>query len=239
MVHWDTTSKLPFNSTVSFIFEVVTHVIALCPHSFLIAVISVSSFEPASCHAADYPSFDKVTDGYKKVEPPSDEPRSMYTVYVKEKEGQVLIELPKNFSTKKYFFGLTVASGQRFLRAYKLNDYYVQWREYNKRLALIAPNMSIRSGGDKESQDSVSRLFTGRVLVDLPILTLSPRGGPVIDGDSLLVGSASTFFGPDGRSKNPRLAKIVKSKVFPKNIEMAFETTELIGYLANSVLLDQ
>lgn len=180
--------------------------------------------------AADYPPFDKVIEGYKKIEPPSDEPQSMYTVYVNEKEGQVLLELPKNFATKKYFIGLTVASGQIFA-GLQAGDFYVQWRQYNKRLALISPNMNIRSGGDSESKDSVNRLFTGQVLVDLPIITLSSRGGPVIDGDALLVGNAATFFGSTGRSRNPKLAKIVKSKVFPKNIEMAFELPNSGGSL--------
>ncbi|MEM7477450.1 MAG: zinc-dependent metalloprotease, partial [Planctomycetota bacterium] len=154
----------------------------------------------------------------------------MYKVFVKEKEGQILLELPKSFATKKYFFGLTVSSGQIFA-GLQAGDFYVQWRQYNKRLALVAPNMNIRSGGDNESKDSVKRLFTGRVLVDLPILAISPRGGPVIDGDALLVGNAATFFGSDGRSRNSGLAKIVKSKVFPQNIELAFELPNTSGNL--------
>jgi hypothetical protein len=184
----------------------------------------------ATVQAADYPPFEKVVEGYKKIESPADEPPSMYTLYVKENEGELLIELPKNYATKNYFIGLTVASGQVFA-GLQAGDYYVQWREYNKRLALIAPNMRIRSGGDRESKDSVDRLFTGQVLLDMPILTLSPRGGPVIDGDQLLVGNAAVFFGNDGRTSNARLAKIVKSKAFPLNIELAFELPNSRGNL--------
>lgn len=183
-----------------------------------------------SAHAADYPPFDKVIEGYTKVDPPSDTPQSMYTVYVNEKEGELLLELPKNYASKKYFIGLTVASGQIFA-GLQAGDFYVQWREYNKRLALIAPNVGIRSGGDRESRDSVDRLFTGRVLLDLPILTMSPRGGPVIDGDVLLVDNASVFFGSDGRSRSTALAKIVKAKCFPENIELAFELPNASGNL--------
>lgn len=172
--------------------------------------------------AADYPPYDKVIEGFKKIEAPPGEPPSMYTVFIKEDKGQLLLELPKNFEAKKYFIGLTVASGQVFA-GLQAGDFYVQWREYNGRLALIEPNTNIRSGGDSESRDSVNRLFTGRVLLDVPIVTLSPRGGPVIDGRQLLVGNASVFFGASGRSQNPMLAKIVKSKAFPKNIELAFE----------------
>ena len=166
----------------------------------------------------------------------------MYTLYVKEKEGQLLIELPKNFASKKYFIGSTVASGREFA-GLQADDFFVQWRQYNKRVALIAPNTAIRSGGDSESRDSVKRLFTGRVLLDLPILTVSPRGGPVIDGDAFLVGKSSVFFSdrdaedfelfrpPAFRSKNPALAKIVKSKSFPQNVEIAFELPNSAGVL--------
>lgn len=183
-----------------------------------------------SAHGADYPAFDKVTEGYQKLSPSGDASKSMYTLYAKADEGQLLIELPKGFTAKKYFIGLTVASGHIFA-GLQAGDFYVEWRQYNKRLALIAPNLDIRSNGDKESQSSVNRLFTGRVLLDLPILTTSPSGGFVIDGDQLLVGNASVFFGASGRSKNPALAKIVKSKAFDKNIELAFEMPSASGSL--------
>ncbi len=198
----------------------------LCASSLLALTISDST----TVFGADYPPFEKVIEGFKKIETPGDEAPPMYTLYVKENEGELLIELPKNYTMKNYFIGLTVASGQVFA-GLQAGDFYVQWREYNKRLALIAPNMRVRSGGDKESKDSVDRLFTGQVLLDLPILCLSPRGGPVIDGDQLLVANASVFFGSDGRSSNPRLAKIVKSKAFPLNIELAFEMPSSRGSL--------
>lgn len=180
--------------------------------------------------ADDYPPFDKVTEGFTKIAPPQDEPRSMYEIYVKESEGQLLLEIPKNYMDKKYFIGLTVASGNAYA-GLQAGDFYVQWRQYNKRLALISPNIDIRSNGDNESKDSVKRLFTGNVLLDMPILAISPRGGFLIDGDSLLVGNASVFFGASGRSKNPQLAKVVKSKAFPLNIELAFELPDAGGSL--------
>ncbi|MCA9192924.1 MAG: zinc-dependent metalloprotease [Planctomycetales bacterium] len=199
--------------------------------SLLVITLLGNSLSTSVVQGADYPPFEKVIEGFTKVEPPTDS-RAMYELYVNEKEGQLLIELPKNFAdpSKKYFIGVTVASGQVFA-GLQAGDYYVQWRQYNKRLALIEPNTSIRSGGDRESKDSVDRLFTGRVLLDLPIITMSPRGGPVIDGDQLFVGNASTFFGGSGRTTNPSLAKLVKNKVFPQNIELAFELPSTSGTL--------
>lgn len=197
---------------------------------FCVGLLIAATSGVNAASADDYPAFDKVVEGYTKIDPPNDETQSLYTLYVKEKEGELLLELPKNYATKNYFIGLTIASGQTFA-GLQAGDFYVQWREYNKRLALIAPNMRIRSGGDKESKDSVDRLFTGQVLLDLPILAISPRGGPVIDGDQLLVANASVFFGGDGRSTNARLAKIVKAKAFPQNIELAFEMPNSRGVL--------
>jgi hypothetical protein len=200
------------------------HVRLLVSSLFLVGMMGLSEVR-----AEDYPPFDKVIEGFKKIEAPEGA-TSMYTLYVNDKEGQLLMELPKNYGTKKYFFGMTVASGQVFA-GLQAGDYYVEWRQYNKRLALISPNIGIRSGGDAESKNSVDRLFTGQVLLDMPIITLSPNGGPVIDGDQLLVGNASIFFGGDGRSRNPGLAKIVKSKAFPQNIELAFELPNAAGNL--------
>jgi hypothetical protein len=131
---------------------------------------------------------------------------------------------------KKYFIGLTVAGGQLYA-GLQSGDFYVQWQEYNGRLALIQPNLAVRSTGDNESKDSVKRLFTGQVLLDLPILARSPTGGYLIDGDQFLVGNATVFFGADGRSRNPALARIVKAKSFPQNLELAFELPDASGKL--------
>ncbi len=196
----------------------------------LVGLLAVSSLVGSARAADDYPPFDKVIEGYTKIEPAPEDGRTMYDVYVKEKEGQLLLEIPKNYAEKKYFIGLTVASGQVFA-GLQAGDFYVQWRQYNKRMALLSPNVAIRSNGDNESKDSVKRLFTAEVLLDLPILAISPKGGFLVDGDQLLVGNASIFFGGAGRSRNPGLAKIVKNKAFPNNIELAFEMPDANGKL--------
>lgn len=87
---------------------------------------------------------------------------------------------------------------------------------YDNRLALIAPNLETRATGDPESKASVKRLFTDRVMLDVPILALGPLGGPVIDFDELLVGNATQFFGSSVRVTNPRLFSIPQLKCFGK-----------------------
>ena len=180
--------------------------------------------------APDYPPIEKVAEGYTKVESKSPDRGSLYNVWVRDKDGQMLLEIPKDFMSKKYFIALTVSSGDRFA-GLQAGDYYVYWRMYNKRLALILPELQIRSNGEPESKSSVKRLFTDTVLLDVPIVAMVPRGGPLIDADALFVGQASKFFGPSVRIQDPQLTKIVKAKPFSKNTELAFEVVTAGGKL--------
>lgn len=180
--------------------------------------------------APDYPPFEKVIEGYTKVESKSPDRGALCNIWTREKDGQVLLELPKDFASKKYFIALTVSSGDKFA-GLQAGDYYVYWRLYNKRLALILPETGIRSNGEPESKSSVKRLFTDTVLLDIPIVTMVPRGGPLIDADALFVGQASKFFGPAVRVQDPQLTKIVKAKPFTKNTELAFEVVTAGGKL--------
>ncbi|HCA50563.1 MAG TPA: hypothetical protein DEP12_09165, partial [Planctomycetaceae bacterium] len=56
----------------------------------------------------EYPPHTQVLDGYQKVVSTADGARSMYTLYVRSKDGNVYAELPPNYATKRYFFALTV-----------------------------------------------------------------------------------------------------------------------------------
>ena len=178
----------------------------------------------------EYPPFSEVSKGYTKVVSNLDAAPGLYTLWKRTKDGQMLAELPRSYATDKYFFAMTVNSGETYA-GLQSGERYLTWRRYDKRLALIEPNISIRSTGEKESKDSVSRLFTDSVVLDVPILCLGPSKTPVIDLDALLVGQASKFFPSSARGANPRLAKIKTAKSFPKNIEVSFEVPTLRGQL--------
>jgi hypothetical protein len=169
----------------------------------------------------DFPPLEEVIKDYEKVISTADGEKSFYTVWIREKDGQVLAALPSGYENKKFFIALTIARGEEFA-GLQAGDMYVYWKRYDKRLALIEPNIEIKSTGDDESKDSIERLFTDRVILDVPIETMS-GGSPVIDMDELLVGQANKFFGNSVRISNPKLIKIKKAKAFPKNIELAFE----------------
>jgi len=184
---------------------------------------SPQTTSPAVAKKPDFPKFEEVAKDFEKVVSTMDGKLSLYTVWVRKKDNQMLAELPSAYATQKHFIATTIASGESFA-GLQAGDMYVYWRRYNKRMALIEPTISTRSSGDQESKDSVKRLFTDRVILDVPILTLGPKGGPVIDMDALLVGQAAKFFGSSkAGGVNANLATIKTAKAFPQNVELGFE----------------
>ena len=177
----------------------------------------------------DFPKWDEVSKKYTKVVSTADG-TSMFSLYRRDKDNQMLAELPRNFANTKYFIRATVASGNLWA-GYAGATRYAYWKRFDKRLALISPNIATRSTGDQESKSSVDRHFTDTVLLDVPIITMGPGGGPVIDLDSLLVGNASEFFGPMAARLKGKLATIAKAKAFPKNIEVSFEVPNASGQI--------
>src|SRR5438270_11217341 len=121
-----------------------------------------------------------VFKGLDKVISTSDGKPSLFTLYIDRKKAQVLAELPRDFEKKKYFIALTVAGGELYA-GLQAGDLYVYWKKYDNRLALIEPDLGTRSTGDAESKSAVGRLFTGRVIADVPILTKTLRDWQVLD----------------------------------------------------------
>jgi hypothetical protein len=169
----------------------------------------------------DFPPFKEVSEGYEKVTTIA-EGDSLYTLWKRDKDGQLLAELPRGYQSQKHFFAMTMPTGELFA-GLQTGAQYVYWKRFDKRVALIAPNTDVRSTGDKESKDSLANHFTDRVLVDVPIVCMGPSGQPVIDMDELLVGKASTFYGGMATGANSRLAVFAKApKAFPENVEIEY-----------------
>lgn len=187
----------------------------------------------------DYPPHAEVLKGFEKVVSTAEGDKSLYTLWIRKKDSQMYAELPSGFASQKYFFALTIASGDQFA-GLQSGEMYVYWRQYDKRLALIEPNVETRSTGDDESKASVNRLFTDRVVLDVPIVTMGPGGGPVIDMDQLLVGQAANFFGMQLMQSSLRtpqrpamghLYSLKTAKAFPENVEIAYEVPTPGGQL--------
>ncbi len=178
----------------------------------------------------DLPPFDKVSEGFEQVVSTADG-QSFFNIWKREKDGQLLAELPRGFERQKHFFAMTMGSGDIFA-GLQSGDLYVYWKQYDDRLALIQPQTEVRAGGDKGVQKGIERIFTDRVLLEVPIVAKGPNGQPVIDLDQLLVNNAGTFFGGRAARLNSRLATIKTAKAFPENGEIAIEAPDQSGQLA-------
>ena len=163
--------------------------------------------------------FKQVVEGF---DPVMGQDGSFYGVWINRKTNQLLAELPRGYERQNHFFAMTVSGGEIFA-GLQAADMYTQWKKINDRMALVMPQVAVRSSGDQESKDSVEMIFTDRVLTDVPVLSTGPSGQPVIDLDQLLIGNAGTFFGGSARGLDRDLATIKSIKVFPKNIEIEVE----------------
>ena len=192
---------------------------------------AVPGGEPSGAKKDELPKFDDVADGYEKVVSTTDDQKSLYTLWTRSKDGQMLIELPNGFERQKVFIAYTVAGGVA-TAGVQTGDRYAYWQQFDKRLALIEPNYDVRTSGDFESRKGHDRVFTDRVILDVPIVAKGNSGGPVIDGDALFIGKSGDFFGRRAQGVQGSLAKINKAKAFPENIEVAYDVPMADGRFA-------
>jgi len=107
----------------------------------------------------EFPPFEKVSEGFVEVVSTADGTTPFYRVWKRDKDAQLLAELPANFESQKFFIVPTVAGGDTQLGVYSIWHYligkdarYVHWKRYDKKLALLEPNLQFRTSGDLESQ---------------------------------------------------------------------------------------
>lgn len=203
----------------------------------LIAAAGTTSIHAPTAYASvvsannkpEYPPFDKVVEGLSKVVSTTDGSRPLIDLYVDKKAGKMLGVLPSGYERKMMMIAATVSGGDPNAGVMG-PSYYVNFKKYGKQLALVEPNFNVATKGDKQAKDSVSSLYTGRVLTTVPILSMAPGGRPVIDMTNLGVGNAGALFGPFMRL-NPRMVQVTKAKAFPKNAVVEFESPRPNGVL--------
>ena len=191
--------------------------------------VVVLSFAARSQADDEFPPFDKVSEGYTKVISTADGQASLYTVYRNSKENQLLAELSPSYASQKIFIATSIAGGGTET-GFQWSNRYVYWKRIGNRMVMMEPNLDVRTS-DAESKSSISRTFTDSVLLDIPIVTMGPGGGPVIDLDDLLIGHSNTFFGGYLSGAKTYLATIAKTKAFPQNIELAFQLPRADGQM--------
>jgi len=168
--------------------------------------------------AGDFPPFEKVSKDYRKVVSTADGQRSLYTIYRNDKDQQLLAELPRTYDHKKIFVATSVAGGSTYT-GWQWMDMYVYWTRIKDQLVLMEPELQYQSHGNQQIDSSVARTYTDRMILSVPIVTMGPGGGPVIDLDALLVGQSSRF----GLPLKGSLTKIDECKAFPQNLEISFK----------------
>lgn len=176
----------------------------------------------------EFPKWEEVSKDFEKVVSTADGAASLYGLWTRKKDNQMLAELPAGYENQKHFIALTAPTGEIFA-GLQIGELYVYWKRFDKRIALIAPDLLNRADADAQVKDALKRHFPDQVIVDVPIVCMGPNGQPVIDMDELLVNKADTFYGEQGLKS--QLATIDQAKAFPENVEITFEVPDNSGAL--------
>ena len=175
----------------------------------LMLVCNFLSAEPPKPPKPEFPKKEDVLKDYELVVSSMDNSPSLLQLYINRKDNQILAVLPKKFDKKKFYIATTKASGSS-LAGLQAGEKYVYFKRIGKRIMVLEPNLEIRS--NQESQASVKRLYTDRMLIDIPIISMYDRERPIIDLDDLFVNNASKFFGSRLGKLKPNLAQISTAK---------------------------
>jgi hypothetical protein len=167
------------------------------------------------------PPFEDIAEGFDAVISSVDGNEGLYTLY-RDEDDQLLIELPPSFEGQPILIAYTVSSGIGYAGV-QVGDVYGYWTRIHDQLVLVQPNLEVKTTGDSQSQSGYERVFTDRVVLDVPILTEGPNGGPVINGTGLFLHGASNFFGNQTRGARADLATLKNAKSFPTNVELTFD----------------
>ena len=158
--------------------------------------LAAAAFAPPSSlsqEKPEFPPFAKLSEGLTEVK--STEGQGFYRLWKSDKDGRLLAELPAGHEKQLVLIATTVGGGNEDAGVMG-GSIYAHWKRIGKRLALVQPDYLVRSTGDAQSKASVEDLFTERVVLDVPIATMGPGGGPVVDLKKLLLDGHVKFFGP-------------------------------------------
>ena len=193
------------------------------------ATFAISSSQRApQKEAPDFPKFEDVSKGFTEIRSTEDGVKPLYRLWVNDKTQQVLAELPRDYQKRMVFLGWTISSGIP-MAGVQSGSLYGTWKRFGKQLALVEPNVAVRSTGDRESKSAHERVNTDRVVLDVPIVTMGPNGGPIINATNLFVRGSGDFFGRLTRGAKTNLTVVKKAKAFPSNTELAFEMPNSSG----------
>ena len=172
----------------------------------------------------DFPPFDEVTKGFKKI--PSADPSTestFLTLWFKEKEDKLLVEVPKAMIGKDFLMATSIAGGS-FYTGLQWSTNMVQWERMGKKLLLVVPDTRFEPSKGSTVAEVVRRSYTAQILSSVAIVTESPAGNPVVDFGELFKSDISQLGRVFGLQIKKDLCKWGKFKAFPKNVELPVET---------------
>lgn len=182
----------------------------------------------------EFPPFEEVSKGLELVVSTSDGATPLWELWADKKEGRLLAVLPQNFASQMLMIACTVSGGDPEAGVMG-PTHYAKWRRIGKQLALVAPDLAVRTKDD-EAKASFEDLFTDSLIVDIPIASMKD-GRPTIDLGALATHHATKFFnansatnyGPYMPMLNAGLATLTKAKAFPENVVVEYEAPRQDG----------
>jgi hypothetical protein len=217
----------------------IQRIVLLSTVATLLLGATATQASPKAGAKEEFPKFEIVSKDYVEVISTADGAKPFYRVWKRDKDAQLLAELPGDYQSKKFFVVPTVAGGDSQLGVYSIWHYlvgkgarYLHWKRYDKKLALLEPNLAVRTLGDAESKLATQRIYTDTVVLTAPIVCMGPGGGPVIDLDQVLLQNSGKFFGRFTAKADFGLTKIESAKAFPYNLELTLSFPRVGGQLA-------
>jgi hypothetical protein len=172
----------------------------------------------------EFEDFDKVIADSQKLE-------GVFTLH--QKKDRLLMEIQPGQMDKPYLFLIALARGigtGELLGGYTLNgmgdDWLLSFKRVGNRVHVIRKNVRFRAQPGSPAANAVKLAYTDSVLAALRILTVSPRGGVVIDLTDFLLADlpdlASVLRGRLGLPArfDTLRSTLAKVKNFPLNSEI-------------------
>ena len=139
----------------------------------------------------------------------------------KEKGQRLLASIKEDQLEQPFFFATSVSGGSDYA-GWQWEDKLVRLERFDKQLLLIEINTQQRAEKGKPIAEVVARTYQDRLLATFPIVSISEDDQLLFDLGELLSSNYSTFFG-GMFSLRSSLARFVKSKAFPKNLEIGVQ----------------
>ena len=111
--------------------------------------------------SAPLPPFADVSKEYERVVS-TPEGNSLFGLYVNRKDEQMLAEFPRGWERMRFLIAATPAGGVIF-SGLQGPEKYVFWRQYGNRLALVQPQLDVRSTGEQTSDRKSTRLNSSHI----------------------------------------------------------------------------